>query len=427
MTREMIDSGIEWIGEIPSNWKTSRIGSEFKVRNQKVSDKDYMPLSVTKLTEGIVPQMDQVAKSDAHDDRKLVLKGDFVINSRSDRKMSCGVSNYDGSVSLINIVLEPVCEILPNYTHYLLKNYAFAEEFYKWGHGIVADLWTTNSSDLKRITVPFPNIEEQQKIVETLDKKISQIDKLIANQEKQIEKLKAYKQLLITKVVTKGLKPDVLMKDSGIEWMGDISSKHDMIPMKYLGEIRNGLTYSPSDMASEGEGTLVLRSSNIQNGKLNLEDNVYVSCEIKEELFVKKNDILICSRNGSKKLIGKNALIDKDYRFSFGAFMMIFRTDKNAKYIYYILNSNIFSYYLGSYLTSTINQLTGSNFNNMLVPYCDNFKEQQKIVEFLDKKCLEIDSLIELKIQKNEKLQDYKKSIIYEYVTGKKVVDINGR
>ncbi len=202
MNRGMIDSGVEWIGKIPSTWDTSRIGAEYKVRNEKVSDKNYMPLSVTKLTEGIVPQMDQVAKSDAHDDRKLVLKGDFVINSRSDRKMSCGVSNYDGSVSLINIVLEPVGKISTNYTHYLLKNYAFAEEFYKWGHGIVADLWTTNSSDLKRITIPVPSGAEQHKIVETLDRKISQIDKLIANQEKQIEKLKDYKKSIIYEYVT---------------------------------------------------------------------------------------------------------------------------------------------------------------------------------------------------------------------------------
>lgn len=422
MNREMIDSGVEWIGEIPSTWNTSRIGAEYKVRNEKVSDKDYMPLSVTKLTEGIVPQMDQVAKSDAHDDRKLVLKGDFVINSRSDRKMSCGVSNYDGSVSLINTVLQPIGEITSNFTHYLLKNYSFAEEFYKWGHGIVADLWTTNADDLKRITIPFPSVEEQQKIVETLGKKISQIDKLITNQEKQIEKIKEYKQSLITKVVTKGLNPNVEMIDSNVDWIGKIPSNYKMTPMKYLGEIRNGLTYSPSDMTSEDEGRLVLRSSNIQNGKLIFEDNVYVNCDVKEELIVRKNDILICSRNGSRKLIGKNALIYEDYDFSFGAFMMIFRTTKNAKYIYYILNSNVFAYYLGTYLTSTINQLTGSNFNSMIVPYCYDTKEQTKIVEYLDKKCSSFDKIIEIKKSKIEELQDYKKSIIYEYVTGKKEV-----
>ncbi len=235
-------------------------------------------------------------------------------------------------------------------------------------------------------------------------------------------KLKEYKQSLITKVVTKGLNPNVKMVDSGIEWIGKIPSNYKMTPMKYLGEIRNGLTYSPSDMTSEDKGRLVLRSSNIQNGKLIFEDNVYVDCDVKEELIVRKNDILICSRNGSRKLIGKNALIYEDYDFSFGAFMMIFRTSENAKYIYYILNSNVFAYYLGTYLTSTINQLTGSNFNSMIVPYCCDTEDQTRIVEYLDKKCSSFDKLIQIKQYKIEKLQNYKKSIIYEYVTGKKEV-----
>ena len=123
MNRNLVDSGIDWIGKIPQNWKVKRISSEFKIRNEKVNDKNYLPLSVTKLSEGVVAQLNNVAKSDAHEDRKLVLKGDFVINSRSDRKMSCGVSKYDGSVSLINIVLQPVGEILSDYSHYLFKNY----------------------------------------------------------------------------------------------------------------------------------------------------------------------------------------------------------------------------------------------------------------------------------------------------------------
>lgn len=141
--REMKDSGVEWIGAIPASWKIMTIGSLFNVRNETVNDTDYPPLSVTKY--GVVPQLETVAKSDAKDNRKMVLANDFVINSRSDRKQSCGLAAFDGSVSLINTVLyiKEGAPIIPEFLNYLLKNDGFAEEFYRWGHGIVADLWTT--------------------------------------------------------------------------------------------------------------------------------------------------------------------------------------------------------------------------------------------------------------------------------------------
>ena len=129
----------------------------FSLRNTKVSDIDYEPLSVTMLEEGVVKQLDSAAKSDAHDDRKLVKENDFVINSRSDRRMASGVSKYDGSVSLINLVLEPKNLIYPRFCHYLFKNPYFAEEFYKYGHGIVADLWSTQWDDMKKIYIPIPD------------------------------------------------------------------------------------------------------------------------------------------------------------------------------------------------------------------------------------------------------------------------------
>ena len=145
--RKMKESGIDWIGTIPEVWDILPISMCFKERNEKVSDTEWEPLSVTK--QGIVKQLENAAKSDAHDARKKVCKNDFVINSRSDRKQSCGVSQYDGSVSLINIVLENK-KINPKFVNYLLKNYGFAEEFYRYGSGIVADLWSTNYQKMKK-------------------------------------------------------------------------------------------------------------------------------------------------------------------------------------------------------------------------------------------------------------------------------------
>lgn len=153
----MKDSGVEWLGNIPEEWSIRPIKECFNERSEKVSDYDWEPLSVTK--QGVVKQLESAAKSDAHDARKKVCKGDFVINSRSDRKQSCGLSDYDGSVSLINIVLRSE-NLYAGYVKYLLKNYGFAEEFYRWGTGIVDDLWSTNYQRMKRIMIPVPTYAE---------------------------------------------------------------------------------------------------------------------------------------------------------------------------------------------------------------------------------------------------------------------------
>ena len=198
--RKMKNSGIEWIGEIPEDWEVGRIGELYTERKEKVSDKDFMPLSVT--MKGILPQLASAAKSDAHDDRKLVRKGDFAINSRSDRRGSCGISDYDGSVSLINTILTPRNNMNPNYYNWLFHTTLFADEFYKWGHGIVDDLWTTNWSDMKNITIPVPLVTTQQQISDFLDKKCSEIDKLITKKEQLVVELESYKKSLIYEVVT---------------------------------------------------------------------------------------------------------------------------------------------------------------------------------------------------------------------------------
>src|SRR5574344_2039417 len=145
MVREYKDSGITWIGRIPQDWNTTKLGSLYTQRNEKVSDKDYAPLSVT--MQGILPQLETAAKTDDGDNRKRVCKGDFAINSRSDRRGACGISSYEGSVSLINTILSPRESMDPGYYNWLFHTASFADEYYKWGHGIVDDLWTTRWSE----------------------------------------------------------------------------------------------------------------------------------------------------------------------------------------------------------------------------------------------------------------------------------------
>lgn len=257
------DSGVEWLGEIPEHWEITRLGTKFNERRTKVSDKNFPPLSVTK--NGIVPQLENAAKTNDGDNRKLVLSGDFVINSRSDRKGSSGMAGQDGSVSLINIVLEPI-GIEASYCNYLLKSNNFIEEFYRMGHGIVADLWTTRFDEMKAIIIALPPLTEQTAIAEFLDRKTALIEKAIAIKEKQIELLKERRQILIHKAVTRGLNPNAKMKDSGVEWIGEIPEGWEVKRLKYVTNLVNvkllgkdsSLNYTGMENVESWTGNFVL-------------------------------------------------------------------------------------------------------------------------------------------------------------------------
>ncbi len=198
-------------------------------------------------------------------------------------------------------------------------------------------------------------------------------------------------------------------KDSGIEWIGDIPEHWEVKRLKYIGDSIIGITYNPKEVVQEN-GTLVLRSSNIQNGKLSLKDTVYINKEIPERLETKIGDILICSRNGSRRLIGKNITIDEKTKGeTFGAFMTIFRTDQ-YQFISKYFNSQVFSGQSGLFLTSTINQLTINTLNNFYTALPPEV-EQKMIANYLDEKTAEIDKLIEQK-KKLLKLYEKEKEVI---------------
>lgn len=200
-----------------------------------------------------------------------------------------------------------------------------------------------------------------------------------------------------------------------------IKTKFGLIPndwrvkrLKELGSSIIGLTYSPKDVVDKNEGILVLRSSNIQNGRLSYKDNVYVDMEIKDKLYVKKGDLLVCARNGSKQLIGKNAYIDKDYNYSFGAFMSVFRSDYN-EYIYQLFQTDMYKKQIQANLGATINQITTKDINSFQFPFPKNIKEQQKIASILST----WDKAIELKEKLIEQKKEQKKGLMQKLLTGK--------
>lgn len=419
--REMKDSGVEWIGEIPVDWKLSKIGSVYDERNEKVSDKDFAPLSVTK--QGIVPQLETAAKTDNGDNRKLIRKGDFVINSRSDRRGSCGISEYEGSCSLINTVLKSQTNMCNRYYGFVFKSDSFADEYYRWGHGIVDDLWSTKWIDMKSIYIPAPDIAEQEIIADYLDAKCSKIDEIIKKQQTIIEKIKEYKLSIITEAVTSGIDPDVEMKDSGIEWIGYIPKCWNISRLKYISlEIGDGLHSTPV-YDSEGD-YYFMNGQNIGNEKLVFSDKTDRLNELEYMKYTKpllsENTIFITLNgatygkssfyNGEKVLLGKSA----GY--------ITLKSSENKRYIRYYLQSRTAKIFMElSLCGSTIANLSLKTLNEFIIPLPSE-DEQRRIVDFLDVRCKLIDHNIDEKVKIIEKLQEYKKSLIYEVVTGKKEV-----
>ena len=431
MIREMKDSGIAWIGEIPKEWEASKLGTLYTNRNEKVSDKDFPPLSVT--MKGILPQLETAAKTDDGDNRKLVRKGDFAINSRSDRRGSCGISPYDGSVSLINTILCPRDEMNPSFYNWLFHTSLFADEFYKWGHGIVDDLWTTRWQEMKNIYVVVPNLKEQQSIANFLDEKCSEIDELISLQEKMIDELKSYKQSVITEAVTKGLDRNVKMKDSGVDWIGEIPEHWNCIKLGMLFYFLGGYAFDSNQFEDETEHQVV-RIGNVKNDNLLLDKSpVFVNQDVayKAQDFKLKLNHIVFTMTGTKGkrdyfftlLVKEKDISNKNLYINQRVGCMIVKRDIIPNFFNHLLKSSLILDNIFLYETGTVNQgnLGISSISNTIVQYPPK-NEQKKIADYLDTKCSEIDTLISIKQKKIEELKEYKKSLIYEYVTGKKHV-----
>ena len=419
MVREYKDSGITWIGRIPQDWNTTKLGSLYTQRNEKVSDKDYAPLSVT--MQGILPQLETAAKTDDGDNRKLVKKGDFAINSRSDRRGSCGISPYDGSVSLINTILKPRGEMNPNFYNWLFHTSPFADEFYKWGHGIVDDLWTTRWQEMKNISVVIPSLEEQQHIADYLDKKCAEIDGLIELQEQMIARLTDYRQTIITEAVTKGLNPNVEFVPSGVDWIGDIPKGWKVGKVSYFYSVCLGKMLQPNSSSVEDTYENYYCAANVGQNNIKYEPlkQMWFSPTEKKQYEVKVGDLLVveggdvASCDIVKKDMGnvyfQNALhrVRSRHFDDVRILRYLLMTAKKIGHIELICNK------------ATISHFTKEKFENVRIPLPPK-EEQEVIVSYLDSKCSEIDKLIALKQQKIETLKEYKKSLIFECVTGKK-------
>lgn len=415
------DSGVKWLGQIPSHWEVKKLRAFFDRRNHKVSDKDYAPLSVTK--NGIVPQMENVAKSKDSDNRRLVRVGDFVINSRSDRKGSSGVSSLEGSVSFVNTIMIPRDNVISSYCNYLLKSIAFVEENYRNGHGIVADLWTTSFDEQKLIKLAMPPLCEQEAIVSYLDKVTADIDKAIEAQQKMIDALNERKQIIITRAVTRGLNPDAPLKDSGIDWLGQIPEHWEISHLKRFSTLILGKMLDTTSGTSTNWSRYIC-AKDVHFDGIDTTDlkTMYFSEKEKSLYRVTNGDLLIVEGGAGAGGCAIVSNIQENIYIQNSIIIIRPNVYLNNEYIAYLIQSLV----KRGYIEFACNKATIPHFTKEKVGRVTisipPIEEQRRIVSHISKVIQPIDNSIMLCEQTISLLQERKQIIINEVVTGKKKV-----
>jgi type I restriction enzyme S subunit len=422
------DSAIAWLGDLPQHWEVKRL-KDFSVIVRGGSPR---PAGDLKFYEGNIPFL-KVGDLTSNEELYLstythTIKEAGLTNTRLISKNTLLLTNSGATLGIPKICTFETTfnDGIAAFTH--LRNASQIFLFYflksqtKWylnqasfGQGQP----NLNIEIISNTFIPYPPISEQKSIANYLDTKTAQCDRKIDLLTQKATQYGKLKQSLINETVTRGLDKSVPMKDSGVEWIGEVPEHWQLKRLKDIGTSIIGITYAPEDaLGDKNSGLLVLRSSNIQNGQLSLLDTVYVNTKVNPRQIVRKGDILICSRNGSRALIGKNICIDERTEGqTFGAFMTIYRS-KYFRFISKFFNSNVFESQSGLFGSSTINQLTVNTLNNFLL-ILPPLSEQKAITDYLDKKTAQIDKIIQTINTQIEKLKELRKTLINDVVTGK--------
>ena len=406
MSRAMKNSGIPWIGEIPEGWNVSMLSSYFKQRkhkNQGLQETNLLSLSYGNIirksidtNEGLLPE--------SFETYNIIEKNDIVFrltDLQNDKKsLRTGLCTERGIITSAYITLKPDQPLNSPYFHYLLHIYDICKVFYGLGDGVRQGM---NYDDLRKLLIIVPPLSEQEAIAEFLDRKCGEVDEMVSLQEQVIEELKAYKQSIITEAVTKGLRPDVPMKPSGIDWIGEIPEHWETIRLRFLCTIQTGDS-DTQDAVQDGQYPFYVRSPKIE----------------RSNRFTFDGEGILMAGDGAgagrvfHHAFGKYAVHQRVYRLAnFGKI--------NTDFLFYFISSLFCKLMDRGSAQSTVPSVRLPMLTNFVV-CIPPLSEQREIADYLDRKCADIDALIALKQQKIEDLRAYKKSLIYEYVTGKKQV-----
>ena len=424
--RQMKDSGIEWIGEIPESWKVlcaCQCFSQVKNKNEGLSETNLLSLSYGKLkrksmdtTEGLLPE--------SFESYNIIEAGDIVLRltdlQNDHTSLRVGLSKERGIITSAYVTLRNYSKNVPKYLYYYLHSYDIAKGFYGMGAGVRQGL---NWEGLKHLKVLAPMPQEQHLISAYLDRQCTLIDSVIEKTKASIEEYKKLRQAVITQAVTKGVRGDRAMKDSGIEWIGEICSDYSINRLKFL--LLEPLMYGANESGEPFNERLprYIRITDINmNGTLKETGRLSLNEETAQNYLLDKGDILFARSGGT---VGKAFIFKSEYgKSAFAGYLIRARMKKSIvpKYIYYYTQSSIYEEWKKqTFIQSTIQNIGADRYNQLPI-ITQSFMEQQEIAEYLDKKCAEIDSLITKKEQFLTELDTYKKSLIYEYVTGKKEV-----
>ncbi len=431
MTR-MKESGIDWIGQIPEEWEVdfvNHIFEEHKQKNKGNKEKNLLSLSYGHIIRksidtsfGLLPE--------SFDTYNIIQRGDIVLRltdlQNDKRSLRVGLARENGIITsaYLTLRLKNIC-CSDSYMYYLLHTYDICKVFYNFGGGVrQGGTW----SDIYKMELLIPPKNEQQKISDFLDKKTAQLDKVKALLGEQIQKLKDYRASLIYETVTKGLDKTVPMKDSGIDWIGQIPEEWEVSKLEQYVDIfgRIGFRgYTTNDIVNEGEGAISYSPSNIIDYSVIDNNNTYISWskyDESPEIQIKTGDVLYVKTGSS---YGKAGIVNKlSNKATINPQLVVLKPKKNtdSRLINYFLNSSVgkdqSELIVGG---STIPTITQESIKKMIFPKM-SFEEQQKIADFLDKKTIQIDKLIQIKNQQIENINKQRQTLIYDYVTGKRRV-----
>jgi type I restriction enzyme S subunit len=433
-------SGIEWIGDIPADWEVNRLGYMFLFgKGLSITKEDLQDEGVSVVSYGEIhskygfsvnPNKNHlrcVNEKYLRTDRNSLLRhGDFVYADTSEDIEGSGNFTYLNSKTATfagyhTIILKPVYDINHRYIAYLFDSIPFRTQIRSQVWGI--KVYSITQGILKSAKILIPPPAEQQAIASFLDTQCEKIDGIITAMKQQIEVLKQYKTSLITETVTKGLDRSVPMKDSGIEWIEKIPAHWEVSKVKYLGDMKYGLGEPPT---LDDDGIPIIRATNIRSGELFEEDLIYArrkDIPANKDVVLKKKDIIIV-RSGA--YAGDVAIIPEKWEGSIAGYDIIFTPNKIDSF--FVLFTFLSDYILKYQLLLMRSRATQPHLNTQdignLVILIPPKNEQEKIAMFLSINCKKIDGLISDKQTSIATIKSYKKSLIYEYVTGKKRVKI---
>lgn len=423
--REMKDSGIEWIGQIPKDWDVvphKRVMHKVKKICEQYSGEDIISLT-----------MNGVIKRDLTAGGKMPTSFDGYQYVKPNDLLLC-LFDIDVTPRCVGVVKD-YGVTSPAYSRFVMHD-GYYNAYYDYLLRAIDDdkvfvhlsknlRSSLTESDFGAIKTCVPSLAEQKRIVTFLDAQCAEIDAVLEKTRASIEEYKKLKQAVITQAVTKGIRGDRPMKDSGIEWIGEIANEFAVYKFKYL--LKTPMQYGANEAGITFDKTLprYIRITDItSDGQLKQDNRLCIEDTVAKPYILQDGDLLFARSGGT---VGKSFLYKQSYgNAAFAGYLIravVNRTIAVPEYVYYYTNSSIYDTWKNSiFIQSTIQNIGADRYSNMPIIVPNNIEEQRSIVEYLNERCVGIDALIRKKQQYLTEIENYKKSLIYEYVTGKREV-----